>query len=282
MTSCTLCEFPLTNKNIAIFDCGHTFHLTCVFSCPHSTLCSLCTHVPELLPNIGTDRQVAMTTDIMSKLEQKSLKPIQKWSVLQQFARTITPLTPKAQSFRDHIRHNKKLSKIREYGFIPEDAVKERIRWSDISNKYSSKDMIDFGFEWCHMIEMGIIPSELKKFTWVQQQHKLKLDANKMLQMRLTITELSDARYTTHQLIDLGFTWSILAQMGANVDTWSRFGFDIADIKRYWSPTLTQWVTAGFYDKKRVQQAGWPIDDVLDSLPTMNERCSGRVLRLAF
>lgn len=70
--------------------------------------------------------------------------------------------------------------------------------------------------------------------------------------------------------------------MGANVDTWMRFGFELSDIKRYWSPTLTQWVTAGFFDKKRVEQAGWPMDSVLSSLPTMNERCSGRVLRLAF
>ena len=103
-----------------------------------------------------------------------------------------------------------------------------------------------------------------------------------MLQMRLTITELANARYTTHQLVELGFTWSVLAQMGANVDTWLRFNFSIEDIKRYWTPTLSQWVNAGFYDKKRVQQAGWPMEGILDSLPTMSERCNGRVLRLAF
>lgn len=282
MSLCTLCDQPLLSKNLAVFECGHQFHLTCVLSCPHSSLCSKCTHVHELLPNIGTDRQVAMSADIVARLEQKSLKPARKWSVIERIARAVTPLTPKAQSFRDHMLHNKKLSKIREYGFVADDAVKERIRWSEICSKYKSKDIIDFGFTWNHMIEMGIVPTELGKFSWNQQQHKLQLDAQKMLQMRLTITELAAAHYTTHQLVELGFSWSVLAQMGANVDTWMRFGFELSDIKRYWSPTLTQWVTAGFFDKKRVEQAGWPMDSVLSSLPTMNERCSGRVLRLAF
>ena len=100
--------------------------------------------------------------------------------------------------------------------------------------------------------------------------------------MRITVTELANLKYTTHQLVDLGFTWAILSQLGANVNTWRNFKYDIADIKRYWSPTLSQWVSAGFYDKDRVQQAGWPIDDILQHLPVMTERASGRSLRLAF
>ena len=103
-----------------------------------------------------------------------------------------------------------------------------------------------------------------------------------MLQMRLTLTELADMHYTTHQLIELGFTWPIMATMGANVDTWKRFDFELEDIKRYWTPSLSQWVAAGFYDKERVQRAGWPMVDIIDSLPPMSARCSGRVLRLAF
>lgn len=179
MSLCTLCDQPLLSKNLAVFECGHQFHLTCVLSCPHSSLCSKCTHVHELLPNIGTDRQVAMSADIVARLEQKSLKPARKWSVIERIARAVTPLTPKAQSFRDHMLHNKKLSKIREYGFVADDAVKERIRWSEICSKYKSKDIIDFGFTWNHMVEMGIVPTELGKFSWNQQQHKLQLDAQK-------------------------------------------------------------------------------------------------------
>jgi hypothetical protein len=45
---------------------------------------------------------------------------------------------------------------------------------------------------------------------------------------------------------------------------------------------LSQLVSSGFYDKERVQQAGWPIDDILQQLPVMTERISGRSLRLAF
>ena len=100
--------------------------------------------------------------------------------------------------------------------------------------------------------------------------------------MRITISELAGLKLTTHQLIELGFTWPILTQMGANVSTWRNFNFDLLDIKRNWSPTLAQLVSAGFYDKERVQQAGWPIDDILQHLPVMTERICGRSLRLAF
>jgi hypothetical protein len=148
--------------------------------------------------------------------------------------------------------------------------------------RYESKDILDFGFKWNQMVTLGVLPTHLAHFTWTQQLHKLKLNVEKMLKMRLTITELADMKYTTHQLVELGFTWPVLASMGANADTWKRFGFELEDIKRYWQPSLSQWVAAGFYDKDRVKQAGWPMDSILDSLPSMDQRASGRVLRLAF
>ena len=167
-------------------------------------------------------------------------------------------------------------------GFGPEDAVQERVRFSDIVSRYDSKDILEFGFDWDHMVQMGILPTELSHFSWTQQIHKLKLNVEKMLKMRLTITELADMKYTTHQLVELGFTWAVMASMGANVDTWRRFKFDLEDLKRYWQPTLSQWVAAGFYDKDRVKQAGWPMDSLMESLPVMDQRAKGRVLRLAF
>ena len=282
MSVCSLCNGALGPNNKAIFQCGHQFHLTCVFDVPYSTKCSTCNPSSNLLPDLGTDRSVALAADVCAKIEQHKLKSNQPLSFVQNLQRMITPLTPKARTMRDNVKHNKKLSIIRDLGFGPDDAVRERIPWSEIASVYNGKEILEFGFTWSHMVDMGILPSHLQAFTWSQQKHQLQLNAEKILQMRITISELASLKYTTHQLVEFGFTWPILTQMGANVSTLRNFNYDIVDIKRNWSPTLSQWVSAGFYDKDRVQQAGWPIDDILRHLPTMTERVSGRSLRLAF
>lgn len=280
--ACTLCSKELKDQNLAVFPCGHSFHLSCVFTHSFKTTCSTCDGPGTGYPDLGTDREIAMTADIEAKIKNRQMKPHEPLTFIQQVTAAISPLTPKANTFSDHIHHNTKLSVIRSHGFGPTDAVQERIQWSQIHSRYSGSNILDFGFEWQHMVDMGIVPSQLSKFTWPQQQHKLKLNAEKLLAIRMTISELARLKYTSHQLIDLGFDWAILNRMGATVDTWHKFKLTITDIKRYWSPTVSQWVAAGFYDKARLERAGWDIEDVVEALPAMTERCAGRVLRLSF
>jgi len=282
MTTCTLCSLELGPKNLAVFDCGHSFHLTCVFAHKFKTTCSLCDHDTSMMPDLGVDREIALSADIEARIKRRQLKPDTALSYPQKLAQMLSPLTPKARTFLDHLNHNKKLAVIKDYGFSPLDAVQERVPWAKIHSRYSSADILEFGFRWEHMTQMGVIPPQLSAFTWTQQQHMLQLNAAKLMTIRMTITELAKMKYTTHQLVEMGFDWSVLARLGANVDTWNQFKFSLPDIKRNWSPTLSQLVAAGFYDKERVERAGWPLDDVLDTLPVMTERCNGRVLRLAF
>jgi len=281
-SNCMLCNKEIGTKDRAVFDCGHVFHLSCVFASPFSTQCSDCHQHLDQKPELGNDRSIAMHADMLMAISERRLKPTVSRGMLHSFVQAITPLTPSPRTFIDHMKQNKKLSTILACGFGPEDAVQERVRFEDIASRYDSKDIIEFGFTWDHMVQMGILPTHLSHFSWTEQKHKLKLNAAEMLKMRLTMSELAELRYTTHQLVELGFTWQIMTSMGANVDTWKRFNFELEDIKRYWEPTLTQWVSAGFYDKERVKMAGWSMESVLNSLPTMDSRASGRVLRLAF
>ncbi len=278
--ACTLCSKELGDDNLAVFPCGHSFHLSCVFTHSFKTTCSICE--TNSYPDLGTDREIAMTADIEAKIKERQLRPNEPLTFLQKVTAVISPLTPKASTFLDHVHHNNKLSVIRSNGFGPSDAVQERIPWGKIHTRYSGSDVLDFGFEWQHMVDMGIVPSQLSKFTWTQQQHKLHLNAEALLAIRMTVSELARLKYTSHQLIELGFDWTVLTRMGATVDTWQQFKLSITDIKRYWSPTVSQWVAAGFYDKARLERAGWDIEDVVEALPVMTERCAGRVLRLAF
>jgi hypothetical protein len=280
--NCTLCSQLLLDRNQATFDCGHHFHLSCVLLQPYSSLCSTCEVATDKLPDLGLDRQVAMTACRAVKIQQRQLHSVEAATLLQRLSRALTPLTPQALCFTDHMYHNKRLSFITSAGFEPRDAVQERVQWADIADRYDSAAILDFGFKWHHMVSLGIQPKQLQHFNWSQQIRSLELTAAQLLQTNMTVTELAQLQYTAHQLLELGFQWQLLANMGTNVETWPLFGFTLEDIKRYWSPTLTQWVSAGFYDKERVQHAGWQMEDVLKTLPRMRERSAGRVLRLDF
>jgi len=279
---CTLCNTDVGSKNIAVFDCGHSFHLTCVFGHTFKTTCSTCVQDTSSMPDIGMDREIAMDAAVEARIKCRQLTPVSTLSLTEKIVRLVSPLTPRATTFNDHLNHNKKLSFIQNCGFSPVDAVQERIPWHKIHDRYSGTDILEFGFRWKHMTDMNIIPSQINKFTWIQQQHELELDAQKLLSIRMTIVELSEMKFSTHQLVDMGFDWSVLARLGANVETWKCFKFPLQDIKRNWSPTLTQWVSAGFYDKERVIRMGWDVDELLGILPVMSERSKGRMLRLDF
>lgn len=279
--NCTLCQSKLTERNTAVFDCGHSFHLSCVVS-HQGSLCLTCENNSDHLPDVGLDREVAIRSNLASKIRLRQLQPVPETSFLSKVQRMLTPLTPQATCFSDHVYHNKKLTYISTAGFEPKDAIQERIKWSDIATRYKSQDILDFGFNWSQMVTMGLTPRELQLFSWSQQARQLELTAAKILQLNISVSELAAMKYSTHQLVELGFTWQVMASIGATVETWRSFGFKLEDLKRYWQPTLTQWVSAGFYDKDRLTHAGWDIEDVLHTLPSVESRSSGRMLRLAF
>tara|TARA_B110000858_G_scaffold138893_1_gene157731 strand:- start:149 stop:1000 length:852 start_codon:yes stop_codon:yes gene_type:complete len=281
---CSICEKECGIKNIAILNCNHTFHLSCFLKNveQYSVNCPMCNQDTGMLCDLGDDRNTAMNAELVARCRKRQLQPSKNKTIFARINDVLSPLTPKIDTFLDNVIHNKKLSIIKMNGFCPEDAIRERIQWSILSKTYPTDELINFGFTWDHMIKLGIRPPEISKFTWTQQSHILKLNAAKMLQMHMTISELASLRYTTHQLLELKFDWQTLTNMGANVETWNMFKFEIKDLKRYWKPTMSQWVSGGFYDKERLQRSGWPIDEALETLPNMTQRCSGRTLRLAF
>ncbi len=279
---CRLCNKGISIRNTGTFECGHCFHLSCILSHPYSSLCYECSPSTTLLPDLGLDRNIAIAAQATSKIQQRQLKGLVKNTFLQRIGNIITPLTPSLTHFSDHLSHNKRLSFIASAGFGPSDACQERIQWSAIASTYSSHDILSFGFTWQNMVAMGITPEGVGKFTWQQQMNGLELTAQKLLQTNISLTELASLQYTTHQLVELGFDWSVLTQMGANVDNWGIFNFSLEDIKTYWNPSLTDLVSAGFYDKDRLKNAGWSMTEIFKTLPNLTNRTAGRVLRLAF
>ena len=283
MSICSLCETQITDTNVAVFPCSHRFHLTCVMNSfgQYATTCSTCKPTGAL-PDLGQDRTIAMQADICAKVEKRQTKSVTKPSFGMRLTHFLSPIAPTPHTFYDHMENNFDLSILKQAGLTVHDALQEHVTWRNLARRYTSQQLLDFGFKWEHMVQMGIQPRDLLAFNWTQQKHDLELDAAKLLKLRMTITELSSLRYTCHQLVELGFEWDTLARMGANVSTWAKFNFTLHDIKNYWTPTVSQWVSAGFYDKDKIQRAGWDMADIKEVLPRMTTRCSGRTLRLTF
>lgn len=284
---CLICHGKVKGvKNIAVFDCGHRFHLSCALTRAsyYDTKCMLCSEVQNksLKPDLGDDRETAMLAEIEAKIKRHQLEPKAPKTLLHSLLSMLTPFSTTPTTFRDYLNAGHKLSELKKMGYTPTDGVEEKIPWHVMRNNVDIKQLLQFGFKWEHMVDMGIRSEHLKDFTWSQIKHTLGLSAKDILKLNITLDELSDLKYTPQQLNDLGFNWDIFSAMGANVSTMKSFDISVEDIKTYFNPTLNQWLEAGFYNKDMLVKNDWNVESVIQVLPRMNGRVDGRTLRLAF
>ena len=285
---CAIChgKFNKNGTNVASYDCGHRFHLSCVLKNVnyHSTSCPTCSKVQKisLKPNLGDDRTIAMSSNIQARIKRRQLQPKTEMNWFIKFLSAITPFNKTPETLTEYISAGYNLSDLQKIGFTSDDCIQENIKWDYITKKFTIAHLLQFGLKWKDMVSMGIKPHHLKDFTWSQLKHTLNLNASELLKMNMTLQELGQLEYTPHQLNDLGFTWEIFTALGASVETMISFKMSIDEIKTYFSPTVNQWFQAGFYDKNRLTQSGWDVDDVIRVLPRNSDRSSGRQLRLTF
>ena len=285
---CTICheKFNKNGYNVAAFDCGHRFHLSCILKNTnyYSTSCPTCSKVQntKLKPNLGDDRTIAMTSNIQARIKRRQLQPKPHQTWFMKVLSSLSPFSKTPENLTEYISAGYILSDLQKTGFTPDDCIQENIKWDYIIKKASIAHILQFGLKWKDMVSMGIKPHHLKDFTWSQLKHTLNLNASELLKLNMTLQELGELEYTPHQLNDLGFTWEIFVALGASVETIPLFKMSIDEIKTYFSPSVNQWVQAGFYDKNRLTKAGWDVNDVIRVLPQTTDRSSGRQLRLTF
>lgn len=286
--SCSICQqsFDKQGKNLAVFDCGHKFHLSCVLKNTklYTANCPLCTRVQKLnlKPNLGDDRKIAMAASVQARIKRRQItpKPEESWFV--KLLHFISPFKSEPTTITEYIAAGYRLPDLQKQGFTPDDCVHDKMTWDFLSSKASINHILQFGIKWKEMVSMGIKSNNLKQFTWSQIKHTLNLSANEMLKLNMTLQELADLEYTPHQLNDLGFTWETFVALGASVDNMQCFKMSVEDIKTYFNPSPQQWNQAGFYDKNRLNKCGWSTEDVIRLLPKQHDRSGGRQLRLTF
>ena len=139
-------------------------------------------------------------------------------------------------------------------GFTHKDAIHDGVTWNSMATKYTSTDLLTFGFTWEDMVSMGVTAKHLKQFTWPQLRHSLNLDARKLLSTDMTLSELAELNLNAHQLSELGFNWDTLMAMGADVHTLKVLNLSFDDIKLLWNPPAGQLHKCGYHDRRRLQK----------------------------
>ena len=247
---CTICNEPLIMKdrirpNVATFECGHHFHLSCVLK--HSKLkmttsCFKCNPTSNmLLPNLSDNRILAMESLITAR-QNKDKEVRNGW---------FSAFNSKT-SLLSMITMGSALSTIKMKGFIPEDFIEKGITWSKVMSVYTIDGLLNFGFRWHHMIIMGFKPKHFKSLNYDQMHDVLNLKASDILQTSLNIRDLCALQLEPYQLHELGFTWSDFVKMGGNATTLKLLSNDLEDFKTYFEPTQEQLFNAGFTEDEKL------------------------------
>ena len=117
--ACIVCHQKVKGvKNIAVFDCGHKFHLSCVISraTNYNTKCPLCAETQniKLKPNLGDDRSIAMLSSIEARIKRHRMTPKPAESFLYTILSMLTPFKSTPTSFKDYLNAGYKLSELKK------------------------------------------------------------------------------------------------------------------------------------------------------------------------
>lgn len=253
---CTLCNDTILKSagvrpNIATFECGHEFHLSCILTYSQenlSKICPICNEFNSARINLGDDRLIAIQTLIEARRAYKNNSKSGFFSWFQE------------KSIPAMIRSGTSLESMKLKGITPEDIVENGIDWNTMVGVYKTSTLLNFGFKWHHMITMGFEPNHFKTLNWHQMTDVLKLTATDMLKTSISIRQLADLKFDLAHLHQMGFRMKEFKQIGGNCNTMSLITKDLSEIKTYLNPSGKDWEDLGF-TKDAISKNGWNSND---------------------
>jgi len=261
---CTLCNEEILKSgnvrpNVATFDCGHEFHLSCTISYCKSRYTDKCPSCPtpdlRSKPNFSKDRVHAIQTLIdarrnnrETKVDVSFLGGLSSW------------FGNKKVTLKNLVGNGTSLNTLKVQGYLPEDFIENQVTWKRLCDIYKTDALLEFGFQWHHMILMGFCPEGFKQFTWQQMYDNLNIRASDMLKTSITVRQLSELQLSIQQIKQLGFTWGDFVSMGGNVKTMRLLTNNLSDLKTYFNPTGVDWENAGF-TTERISLYKWKTEE---------------------
>ena len=139
--------------NVATFGVRASFSsylCTPPFKGKMTTDCFKCKPVKTTsFPNLSHDRILAMETLIQAR--QNKAKTTKGW------------FNFGSSSLKGMVSNGSSLNSIALKGYTPEDFIEESITWKQMSRVYTPDALMEFGFQWNHLLMMGFEPKDFKK-----------------------------------------------------------------------------------------------------------------------
>lgn len=240
--NCTLCSETMVvsqtmRPNHATFECGHSFHLSCVLQYSKEKItntCPICEPRAGFFADFGDDRLKAMS--ILIDKRRKANKMEKPKGFLWFGGKT---------DLRSKVQSGTSLHTLKLNGYIPESFVEENVPYKQVANTYTMASIVDFGFRFHHMLVMGFQPEDFKKMS-ANQLDELEIKATDMLQTSITIHELAELGLDLYKLCEMKWTWADLRKIGGNCQTIRLITPNISELKTYFAPSMEDWEKAGF------------------------------------
>ena len=256
---CSLCSDTLTcnsylQPNTAKFECGCTFHLSCVIQYCKEKITNTCptchpSSKDQLFANFGDDRLKAMAIQIEKRRELNKMERPKSY---------FNNLFNSKTTLRNKINSGTSLHSLKLNGYLPESFIEEGIKFHEIANVYTMSSLIDFGFCFSHMRTMGISPEHFKLMD-TNQLETLEISASDMLSTSINIHQLAVLGLELPFLCQMQYTFSDLRKIGGNCQTLRLLTSKISDLKTYFEPTESEWKEAGFTEEA-MKKFDWEVD----------------------
>lgn len=258
---CTLCSGEILKSgtvrpNVATFECGHEYHLTCAIAyCKsrYTEACPTCSKTQETSSSINLGKERIHSIESLVQARRKHREMPEK-------AKSAFSWFSTESSLKQLVSSGTSLNTLRIKGYLPEDFIENQISWSSLASVYTVDALLDFGCKWHHMIMMGFSPEDFKLMSWQQMYDTLKIRASDMLKTSINIRQLGELKFSVQQIKQLGFTWKDFMQMDGNVKTMRDITSNLSDLRTYFNPSQAQWEQAGF-TRERINLYKWSTDE---------------------
>tara|TARA_Y100000593_G_scaffold66865_1_gene122994 strand:- start:613 stop:1320 length:708 start_codon:yes stop_codon:yes gene_type:complete len=158
-----------------------------------------------------------------------------------------------------HLGKGISLDTLRNSGVHPSTLASNGIRLAPLLKQHGFDALIDYGFSWQDMRDMGLTARQACSMN-ASQLRNLGVNACMLAELRPTISYIASMRMSPVELHQFGFTSDLLVAMGLHADNMAQFGYSIPDWKR--TIGIKNWQALGFVDYSECERMGWSRVDL--------------------
>ena len=151
------------------------------------------------------------------------------------------------------------LHDLRNSGVHPSTLASNGVSIGPFIKKHGYDALIDFGFSWADMRDMGLTAKQACAMN-ASQMRKIGVNASMLMEVRPSINDIASMRMSAAELCAFGFDSNLLISGGLCAQNMAQFGYSVADWKQ--KIGIHDWNALGFCDYSACERMGWSRADL--------------------